>query len=255
VLFGKTRVYPSVESVSFDTAGHSSRDSSATMRAWSTPDGDGLGVCFFAKPPDIPTTKELGELRSFYDAQLRPSRGATVEVSLLEVDGCRAVKTIAKIAQNPWGLTFLAAITIPFRDFSFVLKVQCEEHGTTGIREAMLIDKLLRAGAKWELIDGCFSAPGFDPYNERFDGEFPMHPLSRARRAIQRLITTARVDAPIKRLPSFYGIPEPRLELRCGKVHPEGSGTGAASYSPFPPPEPLFELAARRAHDQRGRPH
>lgn len=105
------------------------------------------------------------------------------------------------------GLTYVASITIPSREFSFVLKVQCEERGATGIREAVLVDRLLGTGATPEVSDGRMRAPGFDPDNECFDAEFPMHPLSRARRAIQHVANTARVDGAIKTLPFFAGLP------------------------------------------------
>jgi hypothetical protein len=124
------------------------------------------------------------------------SQGPVIEASVFEVDGCRAIKTVAKVAQRNSGFTYLGSITIPFRDFSFVLKVQCEERGPTGLREALLLDRQLAAGAMLE---------GFDPSNEQFDAELPTHPLSRARRTIHRVGTTARVDAAIKKLPSFTG--------------------------------------------------
>jgi hypothetical protein len=190
---------PSLESLSFDAASYVLRDSPASIRAWSTPDGDGLGLYFFAKPPDIPVCKELDELRSYYDAQVRPAGGAIAEASLLWVDGCLAVKAVVKVPQPQSGLTYVASITIPFREFSFVFKVQCEERGATGVREAVLLDRLLGAGAIPEVIDGGMRVPGFDPDNERFDVEFPMHPLSRARRAIHHVATTAHVEAAIKK--------------------------------------------------------
>ncbi|WP_394824999.1 hypothetical protein [Pendulispora albinea] len=177
------------------------------MRAWLTPDRDGFGLYFFALPPDIPPSKKVDDLRSHYDAQLRPSGGAIVEASLLRVDGCLAVKTIAKIPQHASGFTYVASVMIPFRDFSFVLKVQCEEGGTTGVREAVLLDQQMAAGAKLEVSGGRMRVAGFDPDDERFDVAFPMHPLSRARRAIHHVTTTARVDAAVKGLPSFAGLP------------------------------------------------
>jgi hypothetical protein len=42
------------------------------------------------------------------------------------------------------GVTYLGSLTIPFRDFSFVIKVQCWEEGITGLREALLFDEMRR---------------------------------------------------------------------------------------------------------------
>jgi hypothetical protein len=206
-LFGKGPGRPTLDSVTFDAAGYRPREASGPMRAWLTPEGDGFGLYFFAKPPDIPPSKDIDDLRRFYQAQVGKSGGTIVETSPLRLDGCPALKTLVKVPQTPSGLTFVASITIPFRDFSFVLKVQSEEHGVTGVREAVLLDRHLATGAVPEVSDGRMHVAGFEPDNESFDAEFPTHPLSRARRTIKHVAMTARLDTKLKKLPPFVGLP------------------------------------------------
>ena len=50
-----------------------------------------------------------------------------IEIDTVLVDGCTAVRTLFKAAQQPTGRTYLGALTFPFRDFSYALKAQCEE--------------------------------------------------------------------------------------------------------------------------------
>ncbi|MGH7438353.1 MAG: hypothetical protein ACRENE_21935, partial [Polyangiaceae bacterium] len=85
-LFRKGHARPSLGSIGFDVSGYAPREASESVRAWSTPEGDGFGLYFFAKRPDIPPSKDVDELRSYYQAQLGGS-GAIVETSLLRVDG------------------------------------------------------------------------------------------------------------------------------------------------------------------------
>jgi|SRR5215467_12513575 len=202
----KSPVNATIDSVAFETTGFSFRSGTDALRAWSTPEGDGIGICFFGIPPDIPKVATMNERRLLHESRLAQSGGGVIEMSLVELDACLALKTIVKVPQRPRGLTFIAAFTFPFRDFSFVLKVQCEEHGVTGTREFILFDRRLSEVGNDQMQigeDGRVHLPGFEPHHERFDAEFPSHPLSRARRAIDHIARTARVDPSIKTLPPF----------------------------------------------------
>src|SRR4029077_11479593 len=72
--------------------------------------------------------------------------GAIVEVDVRSIDGCDVVVVLLKVPQNPVGMTYMALVTAPFRDFSYVVKVQCEETGITGARDTVVFDELMRAG-------------------------------------------------------------------------------------------------------------
>lgn len=83
---------------------------------------------------------------------------------------------------------------MPFRDFSFVAKVQCDERGITGMRESMaLADIAMKKGGldeRWNFREGWID----DIYDsrlheerlrnvsedEKYDSKLPNHPLSRA---------------------------------------------------------------------------
>jgi hypothetical protein len=147
---------------------------------WFTQDGDGIGLYLFTLPPDLPAVGSAGALRDFYAAALGASGGQVVETSVLAVGGCGAVRLIFKAPQQPSGMTYVGSVTIPFRDFSFVIKVQCEERGTTGMREAVLLDRRLRDGGIPDLSGGRLELPGWQPDAEEHDAEFPGHPLAGA---------------------------------------------------------------------------
>jgi hypothetical protein len=45
------------------------------------------------------------------------------------------------------------AVTLPFRDFSSLLRVECEERGLTGVREAVVLAEFLRVRS--DDMEGC----------------------------------------------------------------------------------------------------
>jgi hypothetical protein len=102
---------------------------------WRNQAGDELSQELFAVAPDLPSALDyLDPLRRLYREMLGDV-GGLVEVETVAMAGRRAVQAIFKIPQSPTGMTYLAAVTLPFRDCSFVLKWQCPEQGTTGIRD------------------------------------------------------------------------------------------------------------------------
>src|SRR5689334_11433718 len=106
-------------------------------RRWRNELGDQLSLDFFDLPPNLPTPpSDIEPIRAFYRQQLGDS-GGIVQVDSLVVSTVPAIMAIFKFRQNPTGMTYLGAITIPFRDCSFVIKWQCPERGRTGLRDAV----------------------------------------------------------------------------------------------------------------------
>lgn len=177
------------------------------VRVWYTRDGDGIGLYYFGNSPDLPVGQKTVE--SFceeYQAKIQASI-SVVEVGIQKIDGLSVVRTIGKVPQTPTGMSYIGSYTIPFRDSSYVIKIQCEERGTTGIREAILFDRGLNSGEI--TIDDTDNIVGdFAPDDEVYDKEFPDHPLSRCRRGLFMITSSLFVAEDVKRLPGF-DIPAP----------------------------------------------
>ena len=186
---------PSLESIRFDTSGLNADPKPTDRRVWYTPEGDGIVLYHFAKPPDLPgDLRSAEQLRHFYLRTVQDSPAKLVEAMLVTAAGRPAVRTIIKVPQQPTGMTYVGSLTIPFRDFSFIVKGQCPERGTTGVREAMLLDRMLREGTVTVDPKAGISGP-WNPDNERYDAEFPTHPLSRLRVVMRRVEGTVVLDA------------------------------------------------------------
>jgi hypothetical protein len=186
---------------------------------WYTREGDGIGLYHFAFAPDLPRPLDVvDELRLALSRNASASGAAIVEADVIQVDGCKAVRQCVKLRQPQSGMVYIGAITLPFRDFSFVLKIQCAERGMTGMREAYVVSEKLESGEIHPSADGK-SMIGWmkDPYDTartsglartladdgKYDERFPDHPLSRARRFLSTVEATLRVSDATKAAAPF----------------------------------------------------
>jgi hypothetical protein len=74
---------PSLDAVCFDTTGHAAhgKPQPGRVRVWHTPEGNGLSMCFFPVPPDLPANvASVDELVAFHQRPLGESGGKLVEV-------------------------------------------------------------------------------------------------------------------------------------------------------------------------------
>jgi hypothetical protein len=101
------------------------RDAKATSRSEFT--------CW----PDIPVPlTALAELRDFWRRDVKKSGLGMVSVDILPIHGVPTIRTVFKVPERPHGriIAYLGALTLPFADFSYVVKVECRERFETGLR-------------------------------------------------------------------------------------------------------------------------
>jgi len=207
LLLKRMKVAPSLNSVCFRATGFSPQGEIEGARVWLSTEGDGIGLYFFPVRPDLPANaKSPGELRDRMAAVHGSETSALVQISLPQIDDCYTVQQIVKVPQEPHGLTYIGAIIIPFQEFSFVVKIQCHEHGMTGMREAALMAEGLSNGTM-KVIERENEDPTiageWNPDDERYDSRFPDHPLSRVRRILTDVTASLQIDAAVKLRPRF----------------------------------------------------
>jgi hypothetical protein len=210
---------PSLDSVTFDATGLTFGGERNGARIWSTASGDAVTLHYFPIPPDIPVG--LGDLAAIRDASRTAAMqtgAAIIEVDIIAVDELMALRQVVKVPQQPHGITYLGSITLPYRSFSFVLKIQCTEYGTTGMRDAAILDELMNEGrvtvdGRARAIRGWMQDP-YDPTltdgfrknlseDAKYDARFPAHPLSRLRPLLTRLHGTIQLTDELRGHPPF----------------------------------------------------
>jgi hypothetical protein len=201
-----------LDELAFDCSTFTLLGDTPDARRWMTSTGDVLALHHCPFRPAIQGSQSLEIVRAYYRKLAEPKAGLVeVETRALERN-VTAIRTIVKAAQQPSGRMYVGALTLPFRDFSYVLEVRCDERGCTGTREAEIVDRLLKAR---EVVadDATGELRGWadDPYDHRcraplvrnrseraeYDGQFADHPLSRTRRTLDLLERTLRVSARI----------------------------------------------------------
>ena len=197
---------PSLDAIGFDTTGYVAQGEPqpGKVRIWHTPQGDSVGVYFFPVPPDLPANATtVDQLAARYRQLLGDSGGKLVEVSVVTAGGCPTVRTILSVPQQPTGRTYVGSITVPFRDFSFVIKCQCAEYGTTGFKEALLFERSRAASEPLQFEENRFRIPGWDPDAVKYDAEFPDHPVARTRRVLAHVAGSLVIVNDVRELPGF----------------------------------------------------
>ncbi len=164
-------------------------------KVWYTEYGDGVGLFFYDMVPDLPNNLEDKSLLTlFYQELLNDAAGKVVELDVVALDNVRAVKLLIKVPQSPSGFTYVISYTIPYKTFSFVLKGQCEEHGDTGIKETILVSRILKAHGSIE---------NFNADSPDYDEEFPEHPVARARSIAEIISRGIKISETVKQHESF----------------------------------------------------
>jgi hypothetical protein len=164
-------------------------------RIWRFRDGDGVGVYFFDLDPDLPQSREMAPFLAMTKARVSAAGAALVECVIADLGDFQVVRQIVKVPQKPSGMTYLGSITLPFAKFSYVIKVQCQERGMSGVREAVLLSEMLQNGSVRIDRDSVEPIKGrWQPDSAEFDSRFPDHPLSRLRTHLQHLVSAVRID-------------------------------------------------------------
>lgn len=206
-----------IDSVLIPTFGWNKIENSKFVRKWGNPEQTViLSLNLFSIKPDLPTVKDLDYLKSFYRNSISTVNGGLINVDTLTLNYSTAVKTIFKVSQEEYGMVYIASLTIPFEDYSFVVKIQAVESGMTGLRDSVILNKLMESGEvlfENEEIKNWFS----DPYDsdfkqgvlmnksedEKYDNEFPDHPLTISRSMINKISKEIILKPELETIASF----------------------------------------------------
>ena len=196
----------SPDSVTFDASGYDFQGEQDGARVWFLPDSGGVGLYFFPLEPDWPRqATSIRQLRDFLAAQAGDVQ--VVECRVVSLDEVQSTWVIVKELDEKKGATYVGSLTIPFRDFSFVIKVQCCEQECSGMREVVVMAEALQKGTGW-IEDGVFVPDGWSFDDEQFDDRLPEHPLSRVRSELRHIAASVQIEPEVK--------DEPRFELPQG---------------------------------------
>ena len=90
------------DAVSFDTTGWDEQSREPQVRRWkNSVNKDGLGLYYFAIPPDIAAPlKQVDQLRHHTRLSLAQSNGGIIEHAVIQLADIPVIRQILKIRQN-----------------------------------------------------------------------------------------------------------------------------------------------------------
>ncbi|GAB3464495.1 hypothetical protein GCM10027436_76740 [Actinophytocola sediminis] len=216
-------------------------------RTWFDPrTGDQVSLTYIGMVPDLPAALDEVPLLRHRLAVETAEVGALIEAHVVSVDSVPTLFQLLKvpIPDQETGQAFIAAFTVPKATCSVVLRIQCaEDGGRAGSREAAVFGQVgtdVRPHPYAPEVSGRL--PWLVADDAQWDGQFPDHPLSRARAWAHRMIATARVDPEFARLPPFRPAKPGASETFPRLVPVPGGGSSwtapPAEQAPRPSPRP-----------------
>jgi hypothetical protein len=192
-----------LDSIRFDTSRYHTRSCYPNRHDWRTEDDLAVSLHLFTKRPDLPRPPWTPEsLRDFFSSHLTMTGASLVDCDLATAANCPAIRLLIKAPRNPIGNSFLGSLTVPFRNFSYVIKVQAEEEGATGVREAVLLDEALSSG-RVQMVGEKLVTNGWTADDPAYDSKFPRHPLTLVRQEMRRIIDSISLQPSVLNAPGF----------------------------------------------------
>ncbi len=219
-----SREPPTTRDITFDTSGWTESERSESRIVWMTEKGDIL-LLELGDATELPLGDQdalLRHIRSLAES----NGGGIVSCDVVFAGSIQAVKLIYKKEERT-GYMYTGMLIVPVESVSFVIASVHGEHGMTGVREAVVSAELAEKG-ELELetferpdesgatgrIRGWFKNP-YDPSyegiilhciadDEKYDGQFPDHPLTLLRHTLERIRQTLKID---ERVLGFHKLP------------------------------------------------
>ncbi len=213
---------PSSASVRFDVANWQIKQQSEHRIVWFNRVPDILILEFSPDPVNLPTDlQNIAGIRSFIERMVGQNGGAVISVERIHCDKLEAIKSLFKYRQSasarrsPLGTVYAGLYILPFADFHYLLKIQCNEYGNTGLRETHFAqhsapDYQHMTSMQERLADVAHSKVVVSPSDDvQYDAAFPHHPLSRLRTYLRHIEATFEADEGLKIARPFRYNPEP----------------------------------------------
>jgi hypothetical protein len=170
---------------------------------WRDATGDVISLTRSTMEPSMPTPDSHGDgLRSYCRGVAEDQGAGLVEAATVVGAEGPSIAYIYKRLDAP-AITFFGVAATPVALDAWTWMVIAYERGVTGMREAVVTDRLLAAGQlTLESYEASWARDPYDPSYagvdrrtlrylsdaEEYDAEFPNHPLTKVRRELRRLL-------------------------------------------------------------------
>lgn len=208
---------PTIDSIEIPDFGWLQKSLTKPQKQWVNQENTMLlSVNFFELEPDISSLKDVDRLREGYRQLLSQLNGGIIEVNVISIKEVLCAKKIFKFPQDIHGMTYLGSITVPFKNYSYVIKIQANEVGTTGVRDSIIFNKMFSENTV-SVENDRIKGWSYDPYDSSiehgilmnkseesiYDEQFLEHPLTQVRKKLLEIETKMEFKPEIFKLKKF----------------------------------------------------
>jgi len=213
---------PSINSIEFDNFKWNLEENTPHKKTWTSNEESALlAIHYFENhPPDLPARlDDVNTSRIYYRNMIVTQvKGGLIHFEAINLKGYDVIEMIVKQPMPTSGMAYNGSLTILFKKHNFIIKLQAIEAGVTGIREAIILDRLMGDGVAPEIDEnGKMIGWSKDPYDddfkkgklmnyaerEEFDVDFPHHPLSTVRNRLKQLKQSISFGDELKKFEKF----------------------------------------------------
>lgn len=198
-----------IQQIGFTLPGWNEEAPHRGLRVWRDLDGDVLSLAVPAEKIRYPFESDERDQQQWCRELARDKDGGLIEVQTMPSAIGRSASFIYKRLEMP-AYVYTGIFIIDIKSTSAVWTIVAGEHGTTGVREAVVTANLMNAGKL--TLDDYEHWWAQDPYEPTFcevdrsvlrfrsddkiyDEEFPRHPLSKIRYVLASLPNSVQWDS------------------------------------------------------------
>lgn len=169
---------------------------------WNDVEGDTLGLSLKVEVGGFSDLFDDNQLRRYARNIAEDRKAGLVEAGVVTGVHGPALKFIYKRLEKP-AFLFTGMLLVPMKKNTWVWTIVACERGTTGVREAVVTAQLMNEGKL--TLESYQTSWAQDPYDstyrgvdrstlcylsddERYDQQFPQHPLAKVRRELRRVL-------------------------------------------------------------------
>ena len=109
---------------------------------WRTDEGDLVGVYLFHRQPSLPQSEcPTDEFKTQWREAAELKGVGVLELGFCHVAAVPAIRSIVRVVSQDSKTTDIGALTLPFKDFFYAVKIECCDCPVTTIGEVIFLDQ------------------------------------------------------------------------------------------------------------------
>ncbi len=198
---------PTLDCIVFNTSGWTPEEATDDLIAWTNEAGDRLEYRISNKSPVLPALYPIDLVQKFAGEHWQNDSTALISVDVLSVRGMSIVRSVLKHRLSDEQHSYHGRIHLPFRDFSYEIRVKMAAVDAPTPREGK-IHAELASDESWDQAPYHPAPAGYlccRADHEQFDEQFPQDSLTLLRLELVKIIASLQTIREVRNSIPFQG--------------------------------------------------